>query len=135
MKRNRIIQIRRSKYYNLITSVSAGVLVIIALSCVCAFCISSIDIPESAIVIMIDFVLCAGGFMSGFQFGKTRRKKGIAGGLLCGLWLWLVVMIFGLLYVKKFVFLKIVKNLIFLCLSGGTGGVFGVNTKIRRPPY
>lgn len=108
---------------------------IISLSCVCAFCISSIDIPESAINIMIDFVMCAGGFISGFQFGKLKRRKGIAGGLLCGLWLALIVMFFGLLYMRKLVFLSTISNLFFLCLSGAVGGVFGVNTKIRRPPY
>lgn len=135
MKQNKIVQIRKKKYYNLITSLSAGVLVIISLSCVCAFCISSIDIPESAINIMIDFVMCAGGFISGFQFGKLNRRKGIVGGLICGVWLALIVMFFGLLYMRKLVFLTTIGNLFFLCMSGAVGGVFGVNTKIRRPPY
>ena len=121
MKRNKR-QIRKAKYYNLITSISSGILVIISLSCVCSYC-------------MIDFVLCAGGFISGFQFGKVKRRKGIADGLLCGIWLGLIVTIFGLFYVRKLVLLTMLKNLLFLCISGAIGGVFGVNTKIRRPPY
>lgn len=134
MKRNKR-QIRKSKYYNLITSISYGILVIISLSCVCSFCISRIDMPESAIIIMIDFVLCAGGFISGFQFGKVKRRKGIAGGLICGIWLSLIVLLFGLFYMRKLVFLVMIKNLFFLCISGAAGGIFGVNTKIRKPPY
>lgn len=102
MKRNKR-QIRKAKYYNLITSISSGILVIISLSCVCSYCISKIDMPESAVIIMIDFVLCAGGFISGFQFGKVKRRKGIADGLLCGIWLGLIVTIFGLFYVRKLV--------------------------------
>lgn len=134
MKRNKR-QIRKGKYYNLITSISSGILVIISLSCICSYCISRIDMPESAVIIMIDFVLCAGGFISGFQFGKVKRRKGIACGLLCGIWLCLIVVIFGLFYTGKIVFLTMLKNLFFLCISGAVGGVFGVNTKIRRPPY
>lgn len=134
MKRNKR-QIRKAKYYNLITSISSSILVIISLSCVCSYCISKIDMPESAVIIMIDFVLCAGGFISGFQFGKVKRRKGIADGLLCGIWLGLIVTIFGLFYVRKLVLLTMLKNLLFLCISGAIGGVFGVNTKIRRPPY
>ena len=74
MKRNKR-QIRKAKYYNLITSISSGILVIISLSCVCSYCISKIDMPESAVIIMIDFVLCAGGFIQDFSLARLNAVK------------------------------------------------------------
>ncbi|MGN1480907.1 TIGR04086 family membrane protein [Porcipelethomonas sp.] len=134
MKHSKIYIIKRKKHYNLITALSLGVFVMIALICLCSYCISSIDISENVIGVMTDIVLCAGGFASGFRFGKLRRHKGIAGGFLCGLCLGMITMIFGLCYMRSFAFFNMIKNLILLCMSGAVGGVCGVNTKIKRPP-
>lgn len=135
MKHRLFSSIKKAKYYNLITALSVGVVVIISLTCVCALCIIKIDVPENVIRIASNFVLCAGGLAAGFRFGKLKRRKGIVGGIICGLWLSLIVMIFGVLYMREFFFLRLLKIIIFLCISSATGGVMGVNTKLRRPPY
>jgi putative membrane protein (TIGR04086 family) len=126
---------KKAKYYNFITALSVGVVVIISLSCVSALSITKVDISDKIIYAVINFVLCAGGLAAGYRYGKLKRNGGICGGIKCGLGLSVIVMIFGILYMRKIFLLRLLKIVLFLCISGAFGGVTGVNSKLRRPPY
>lgn len=134
MKQKLNHRIKKKKYYSIVTAVSSGILVIIALSCVCIYCVSKLDIPDKIIRIAIDFVLCCGGFASGFSHGKFKRHKGILCGIICGFWLWMAVTVFGLCAEKMLEINITIFNGIILCVSSVIGGIYGVNSKIRNPP-
>lgn len=92
-----------------------------AMSAVCCFLFRSVDmLPVFAVA-----ALALGGYCSGLFCGKYRRRRGLSDGLICGGALFAVLFIFGLIMGS----LPGAKQLIILTVSGGIGGVVGVNKK------
>lgn len=126
--------IRRLRYFNIVLSVSSGLVLIALLIMLFSYAGSKCDMPEWLISAMVSLSVAAGGFASGFIYGKRRRHKGLVGGAICGIIIYAVIIIFGIIYLRGFPPLRIVRFLITLCISGAVGGVAGVNSKLRRPP-
>lgn len=135
MRQKIIKTICRKKYYGAVTAVSTGLFVVISLVCVCGLCMTKIDLPDVAVFAVICFILGMGGYAAGVTIGKNKRRKGILEGFKCGLWLWGIVTVFGIVYMRDIDFGTTVKNFIFVCIPAVCGGIYGVNSKIRRPPY
>lgn len=135
MKNKAIIKICRMKYYGMVTAVSTGMFLIISLICVCGICLTLFDIPDMAVYAVTCFILGSGGYISGITIGKNKRRKGILCGFKCGLWLFAIVSVFGIVYMREISFGMLLKNFIFLCFPAVIGGIYGVNTKIKRPPF
>ncbi len=135
MKNKAIIKLCRMKYYGMVTAVSVGMFVIISLICVCGICLTKIDVPDMAVYAVTCFILGMGGYIAGVTIGKNKRRKGIICGFKCGLWLWGIISVFGIVYMHEISLGMLVKNFIFLCFPAVIGGIYGVNTRIKRPPY
>ncbi|MGN0613456.1 MAG: TIGR04086 family membrane protein [Porcipelethomonas sp.] len=135
MKHRLIRSVRSKKYYGIITAVSSGVFTVAALTCVCGICISKMDVPDIAVYAASCFVLGMSGYISGYIFGRNKRRQGILSGLKCGLLLWGIVSVFGIVYMRSISFGAIFRDLLFLCIPAIAGGVYGVNSKLYRPPY
>lgn len=70
--------------------------------------------------------LVISGFCGAFFCGKHRRKHGLAEGVVCGIAIFAVLAVISLVFTDS---LPDSGKLIILGLSGGTGGVSGVNSK------
>lgn len=134
MRRNKV-KLRKLKYYNIFFSSICGTAIIAALIMLFAYAGSKADIPGGVISVMLSLSVSAGGFFSGFIYGKRKRHKGIISGILCGIILYAVIFIFGIIYLGGFPPLRLARYFIMLCISGAAGGVTGVNSKIKRPPF
>lgn len=135
MKKKLIRTVKGKKYYGMVTAVSWGVFTIIALVCVCGICMSRLDIPEAALYAISCFSLGMGGYISGYVCGKIKRHNGIISGLKSGLWLWGIISVFGIVYMRSFSISVLFKDILFLCIPAIAGGIYGVNRKNYRPPY
>ncbi len=135
MKKDIIKVIHQKKYYGIVTAVSTGLFIITSLVCICGLCMSKIDLPDIVIYAISCFILGMGGYASGVTLGKNKRHKGIILGLKCGLFLWGIVTVFGIVYMRDIVFTSILKNFIFVCVPAMIGGIYGVNSKIKKIPY
>lgn len=127
--------VKSKKYYGMITAVSWGTFTIIALICVCGICMTKLDIPEVAVYAASCFSLGMGGYISGYVCGKIKRHDGIVSGLISGLWLWGIVSIFGIVYMRSISFAVLLRDILFLCIPAVAGGIYGVNKKNYRAPY
>lgn len=135
MKKKFIRAVKGKKYYGIITAVSWGIFTIISLICVCGISMTRLDIPDAAVYAASCFALGMGGYISGYVLGKNKRRSGIFSGLKCGLLLWAIVSVFGIVYMRSISISVLIKDLIFLCIPAITGGIYGVNKKNYRPPY
>lgn len=135
MKKKFIVRIHRRKYYGIVTAVSSGFFIIVSLVCMCGLGMTRIDLPDMAVYAIICFILGIGGYASGVTIGKCKRRNGILSGLKCGLWLWGIISVFGIVYMHEITLAPLVRNFLFLCIPSVIGGIYGVNSKIRRPPY
>ncbi|MDE5583367.1 MAG: TIGR04086 family membrane protein [Ruminococcus sp.] len=125
MRRN-----RKSVWTNSLLSITLSVLTGTAFIFLLAVLLSAVmyyvlgDMKVSVIFSVI--ALCAGTFCGTYLCGKFRRKHGLAEGIICGVVLYTVTAICGVIFLGEFTG---VKKLLLLVLSGGAGGVTGVNSK------
>lgn len=73
--------------------------------------------------------LAVGGFVGSFICGKHRRRHGAAEGALCGLVMYTVLAVSGVVITGAFCGIK---KLLLLAVSGIAGGIIGVNTSGTR---
>ncbi len=135
MRRKFFRTVKGKKYYGIITAVSWGVFTIITLVCVCGICMTKFDIPDAALYAVSCFSLGMGGYISGYVCGKIKRREGIVSGLKCGLLLWGIISVFGIVYMRGFSVPVLLRDILFLCVPSIAGGIYGVNKKNYRPPY
>lgn len=134
MRRNKF-RLRKLKYYNIIFSSVCGTALTAALILIFAYVGSKADISAGVISVMLSLSVSAGGFFSGYLYGRRKRHKGILSGILCGVILYGVVFFLGIVYLRGFPPLRLVRYLIIISISGAAGGVTGVNSPIKRPPF
>ncbi len=134
MRRNRF-RLRKSKYYSIFFSSFCGTALTAALILLFAYAGSKADLSSGVISVMLSISVSAGGFFSGYLYGKRKRHKGILSGIMCGAILYGVIFLSGIIYLRGFPPFRLVRYLIILCISGAAGGVTGVNSKIKRPPF
>ena len=109
-----------------IASAAVGILstlIITALTALFAFLFIS-DLRAIRFISLIP--LFTGAFSGSFFCGKHRRKKGLIEGIICGVLLYLALLVFGIVFTGSLAGLK---KLLLLVVSGAVGGVTGVNSK------
>ena len=114
-------------------AVLAGLAVVLLLLLLFSLLISNIDASEELVAAMGCVSLCAGSFTAGFVAAKRRRCKGLLIGLACGIAMYLVTFLIGLLLLQSFAAAGTFSKLMFMVLCSCIGGVVGVNTKCRVP--
>ena len=70
--------------------------------------------------------IALGAYISGFVYGKYRRRKGLFCGTFCGVVIYAVISSIGIIVIGHPVGIK---KLLLLSVFGAEGGVAGVNSK------
>ncbi|MBD5158970.1 MAG: TIGR04086 family membrane protein [Ruminococcus sp.] len=121
---------RKSVWTNSITSLTISVLAGIFLIFITALLLAVVmycilgDMKVSAVFSIISMVI--GTYSSTYFCGKFRRKHGLAEGIICGVIIYTLIAICGVIFFGEFTG---VKKLLLLTISGAVGGVTGVNSK------
>ena len=118
---------------NLLPGRKSRSLLLLLLLLLFSLLISNVDASEELVAAMGCVSLCAGSFTAGFVAAKRRRCKGLLIGLACGIAMYLVTFLIGLLLLQSFAAAGTFSKLIFMVLCSCIGGVVGVNTKCRVP--
>lgn len=127
-------RLRKMKYYNIVFSTVCGILLIAFLIIMFSLAGAENAFPKIVISAMLFISVAAGGMLSGYLYCKQKRHKGIVNGMLCGLIIYAIMLLFGIVYIRKIPSLDFGKYMIILLVSGAVGGVMGVNSKIKKPP-
>lgn len=128
-------KLRKSRYYSLVFSTMVGLLHIFLLILLFGYARSQTDMPDVLVSVLLSLIICSGGLLSGYLYGKNKRRKGILNGVVCGSVIYTAIFIFGIFYLKALPPLRLLRFLIMLCISGAVGGVAGVNSRINKPPF
>ena len=70
--------------------------------------------------------LALGAYAGAYIYGKYRRRIGLFGGSLCGVVMYVLISIAGIIFTGS---PTGIKKLLLLAIAGGAGGVAGVNSK------
>ncbi|MGN1133145.1 MAG: TIGR04086 family membrane protein [Oscillospiraceae bacterium] len=104
-------------------------IVVFAVMLLFAFIITKIDVGDKVVSVMSSIALCAGAYAGGYISARKRRSNGLLMGILCGLFIFLVILTVGSLFVKSMGGSSPSLKLILVLICGGIGGVVGVNSR------
>lgn len=94
-----------------------------------AFILTKIDVKDTAISVMSTAALGIGAYCGGYISGKRRRKNGLLMGVLCGVFIFLIVLILGALFSKAAQSFPLSAKLAVTLVCAAAGGVVGVNSR------
>lgn len=109
-----------------------GFVIIFVCTLFFAFVITKIDVTDKVISVLSGIALCIGAYFGGFVSAKKRRKNGLFMGVLCGLFMFLIIVVIGSLFVRSVSGFSPTVKMILTLVCGAIGGVVGVNSKSRR---
>lgn len=113
--------------------VLAGLAVMIIFMIISAFILSGISLSYKMTVVLAEISLCAGCFISGFFYALFKRKNGLFNGMINAVKIYLVIFITGLIFMDKISLELIPLRFAGAVLSGILGGIYGVNSKFKKP--
>ena len=90
--------------------------------------------PPAIVSMMANISLCVGCCVAGYTAAKKRRRYGIMTGIYCGAIIYCVVYFLGIVILGRFISFSLFTRLLMAVICSAIGGIFGINTKIRRPP-
>ena len=122
------------RHYGIVTAVSSGVFTVIALVCLCGICVSSFDMPEWALSAAMSIALIMGGYITGYTFGRHKRRQGIKCGLESGVVLLIITALFGVLYMRSVSVWVLLRETVFIIMPSVIGGIAGANRKNYKAP-
>lgn len=112
----------------LLSAVAAlGVAALILL--VFAFLISKIDAKDFTLSVMSTIALAVGAYVGGYISGKRRKHNGLLMGALCGVFIFLIILLLGALFSKTVESFPASAKLVVTLVCAAAGGVVGVNSK------
>ena len=87
-----------------------------------------VPLSESLIIIIVNIISVLSVFLSGIFASVIYKSKGLLYGVVAGIIYWIFVYILGLIFYKNFgISSNTLIGLIISVVSGGVGGVTGVN--------
>lgn len=112
----------------LLSAVAAlGVVALILL--VFAFLISKIDAKDFTLSVMSTIALAVGAYVGGYISGKRRKHNGLLMGALCGVFIFLIILLLGAFFSKTVESFPTSAKLVVTLVCAAAGGVVGVNSK------
>lgn len=112
----------------LLSAVAAlGVVALILL--VFAFLISKIDAKDFTLSVMSTIALAVGAYVGGYISGKRRKHNGLLMGALCGVFIFLIILLLGAFFSKTVESFPASAKLVVTLVCAAAGGVVGVNSK------
>ncbi len=109
-------------------TVSAALCVTVLLLLAAALCVA-VDVPTGLVSPLAFVTVALGAAVGGVVSGKIARKKGWLFGLLCGLCLFLLTSLIGLLCVGTASGAHALIRVAICAACGSVGGIVGVNLK------
>ncbi len=113
----------------LLVGLCVGVLCCTLLLLLMALLIRSVDVPRAAITPLAVTAAAVGAFLAGLTAALTARKNGLLLGALCGLALFLLVLIAGAARSAGVSGSYALVKAAVLTVAGAIGGVLGVNRR------
>lgn len=131
-KRKRFANGRLSVLTNTAFSALSGFAIIIVCILAFAFIITKIDVTDKVISVLSSAALCAGAYAGGFISAKKRRRNGLFMGVLCGLFMFFIILVVSTFFIQTISGFSPSLKLILTLLFGAIGGIVGVNSKNNR---
>jgi putative membrane protein (TIGR04086 family) len=94
-----------------------------------SFVASYINVPEGAMNIMSSLALCGGCFAAAFSVSNKRRRRGLFTGAVCGMTAFLLILVLGLVFVRRFTYGGFISKFVLIIACSAMGGIIGVNAK------
>lgn len=94
-----------------------------------AFIITKIDAQDFMLSVMSTAALAVGAYAGGYISGKRRRRNGLLMGVLCGVFIFLIIVILSALFTKAAESFSVPTKLVITLVCAAAGGVVGVNSK------
>lgn len=113
-------------------SVLVGAVVCTLALLLCSFIFTIRDIPQSLVSPISTVCAAAGAFAAGLCCAKLIRERGLAFGLICGVFLFLLTLFCGWLIVGGEIGILALIKLVVILIAAAIGGVAGVNGKRRH---
>lgn len=114
-----------------LVGVAVGLIGCIGLLMLMALIVQSVDVPRAAILPLAIAAAAIGAFLAGLTAAAIAGQKGLLLGAVCGLVLWLLILLAGVARYEGVSGGSALIKLAALLLSGGIGGVLGVNMRRR----
>ncbi len=115
--------------FELVMGVGTGVLVCIGMLMLLAMVIESADVPHAMIFPLAIAAAAVGAFFAGMVAALLARRNGLLFGLACGAVLFLLILLAGFARRAGVGIGSAAVKLAVLLLTGGIGGVLGVNLR------
>ena len=97
-----------------------------------AYVITKIDATDLMLSVMSTAALGIGAYAGGYVCGKRQRRNGLLSGVLCGVFIFLIIVILSALFSKAAESFSVPAKLVLTLVCAGVGGVVGVNSKSSR---
>ncbi len=121
-----------SGLYTMLISAVMGIGMIIICLMGFAFILSRINAPAVMVSVLATVALGVGGYFGGYFCARKRRRNGMLMGVMCGVLIFMTVLIFGAVFAKAALGISSAGKLMITMLCGAVGGIVGVNTKKHR---
>ncbi|MBR1555291.1 MAG: TIGR04086 family membrane protein [Oscillospiraceae bacterium] len=128
------VRLWKSVLFRYVFSILEGIFWILAGGLGIAFLLTAGTLPARVLVWMMHFLWSLGTFFASKRAGFHGRRHGIRTGLLCSLFL-SVILLAGCLLLKETVTARMLTRCLLMIPAGMTGGIAGVNQKLHKPPY
>lgn len=129
-------RLRSNKRLSVITTAASSAvfscLVIGAAILIFAFFVARIDATDIILSAMSTLALCIGAFSGGYVSGKRRRRNGLLMGILCGVFVFIIIVFVSHFFSKAVESFSMTTKLVLTLIFAGLGGVVGVNSKQGR---
>jgi len=96
--------------------------------------LSAFGIPALVMTVLMHILWSISAFVSGRCAGRHLRRHGLKIGFFSGLLL-CTALLAGCLALHEPMTGKLLIRCVLQLMAGMTGGVLGVNTKLKKPPY
>lgn len=116
------------------TFIGAVVCVMFLSAVSCAF-VKMARLPMQAIGILAIISCALGSISSGYMCGRILRENGLLFGMLCGVVLFVAVLLSDVIIFREAISLLALVKCIFMMLMGSIGSIFGVNKKDHVKSY
>ena len=113
----------------LLVGTAIGVIVCVAALLLMAALVRTVDVPRAAVLPLAIAAAAAGAFAGGLAAAAAAGQRGLAVGALCGLVLYLLILLAGFIRYSGVSGGTAVFKLAVLIVAGGLGGVLGVNCR------
>jgi len=92
------------------------------------------NLSAPVMILLMHILWSAGTFAAGRCAGFHGRKHGILTGLLCAFCMSLLLLT-GCVLLHEEIRIRMLIRMLFMFCAGIAGGIAGVNTRLRKPPY